>query len=618
MSVVNVLNVSLVGPNPAPLISPFAFDITFECLQTLQDDLEWKVVYVGSSESKKYDQVLTTILVGPVAVGHNKFLLETDAPDPNKIPSQEAIGVTVILLNGYYKNKEFVRVGFFVNNEYDLIYNFTPETIPKKPDFSKITREVIVTQPRVTRFPIDWTGDSQIPFLQNPGFALNDSQNSNSSSGPIPMIVEDSRSQSEFQRMDTESREHAEKIHKDFVEVLTPELARAVFQQLDVVELALCTRVSKSWKKVIDEGVKWIAIDFTDFEWEGTNSKPIEFAMNQCAHPGLQEIYLTDCPALTDELLDMWLSMSGETIKKLVVSWCSLLTPKAVEIVAQRCSVLEELRIGCIDQKEEFVYPDSVLKQLIDKFANTLMSLQISNVTDPCMEYLGSICGPRLKYVSVLWSIRVTDSGVLHMVDKSPNLEYLGVEACNVSPTLVTELRKRIKTVRSIYRPEDFTIEISTDPTTQETVIGLKPVDWKEELPIKFLKPIWSLLPSATSVKEEISDGAKQEYLAFNGVQDEAESLFAKAGFRVVNVESSSEEEAEAEEDIAEGDDLECEICDKGNNVESLIQCDECGKGYHIYCLTPPLSTMPTTSWLCKDCKSVPSSGSGPRKRQKI
>lgn len=42
----------------------------------LRVDLEWKVTYVGSSESKKHDQTLASILVGPVQVGVNKFILE--------------------------------------------------------------------------------------------------------------------------------------------------------------------------------------------------------------------------------------------------------------------------------------------------------------------------------------------------------------------------------------------------------------------------------------------------------------------------------------------------------------------------------------------------------------
>ncbi len=56
MSLVNIQNVSVVT-NPAPHNHPFQFQITFDCIQELSEDLEWKVVYVANAEDSKYDQV---------------------------------------------------------------------------------------------------------------------------------------------------------------------------------------------------------------------------------------------------------------------------------------------------------------------------------------------------------------------------------------------------------------------------------------------------------------------------------------------------------------------------------------------------------------------------------
>ena len=36
-----------------------------------------------------------------------------------KIPVDDVLGVTVVLLTCSYKGKEFIRVGYYVNNEYD-------------------------------------------------------------------------------------------------------------------------------------------------------------------------------------------------------------------------------------------------------------------------------------------------------------------------------------------------------------------------------------------------------------------------------------------------------------------------------------------------------------------
>jgi len=50
MAAVSLLNVT-VRNNPAPFNSPYEFEITFECLETLSKDLEWKLTYVGSATS---------------------------------------------------------------------------------------------------------------------------------------------------------------------------------------------------------------------------------------------------------------------------------------------------------------------------------------------------------------------------------------------------------------------------------------------------------------------------------------------------------------------------------------------------------------------------------------
>ena len=39
-------------------------------------DLEWRIIYVGSAESMEHDQVLDTILVGPVPGGKHMFVFE--------------------------------------------------------------------------------------------------------------------------------------------------------------------------------------------------------------------------------------------------------------------------------------------------------------------------------------------------------------------------------------------------------------------------------------------------------------------------------------------------------------------------------------------------------------
>ena len=102
----------------------------------------------------EHDQELDSLLVGPIPPGVNKFLFEADAPRPNSIPSSEVLGVTVILLTCAYDGREFVRVGYYVNNEY--MDEALVENPPAKPVIEKIRRNILAEKPRVTRFAIKW------------------------------------------------------------------------------------------------------------------------------------------------------------------------------------------------------------------------------------------------------------------------------------------------------------------------------------------------------------------------------------------------------------------------------------------------------------------------------
>ncbi|EHK43967.1 uncharacterized protein TrAtP1_008418 [Trichoderma atroviride] len=160
MSVVSLLGVRVMN-NPAKFTDKYEFEITFECLESLEKDLEWKLTYVGSATSDQYDQELDSLLVGPIPVGVNKFVFEAEAPNTTRIPDADVLGVTVILLTCAYDGREFVRVGYYVNNEYDSDeLNAEP---PAKPIIERVKRNVLAEKPRVTRFAIKWDSELSAP-----------------------------------------------------------------------------------------------------------------------------------------------------------------------------------------------------------------------------------------------------------------------------------------------------------------------------------------------------------------------------------------------------------------------------------------------------------------------
>jgi len=154
MSCVNVVNVAVLD-NPARFDNPFQFEVTFEILSPITDDLEWKLIYVGSAESEEHDQEIDSVLVAPQGVGPYKFVFQGDPPNARDIPTQDLLGVTVILLSCHYHDKEFIRIGYYVNTEYD-----TPElndAPPEQPLYERLVRNILAEKPRVTRYQIDWS-----------------------------------------------------------------------------------------------------------------------------------------------------------------------------------------------------------------------------------------------------------------------------------------------------------------------------------------------------------------------------------------------------------------------------------------------------------------------------
>jgi histone chaperone ASF1 len=81
-------------------------------------------------------------------------VFQADPPDTSRIPEQDALGVTIVLLTCSYRGQEFVRVGYFINNDYSD--QELRENPPAKPMFDKMTRNILASKPRVTRFKINW------------------------------------------------------------------------------------------------------------------------------------------------------------------------------------------------------------------------------------------------------------------------------------------------------------------------------------------------------------------------------------------------------------------------------------------------------------------------------
>ncbi|KAJ9507837.1 hypothetical protein QJQ45_019250, partial [Haematococcus lacustris] len=60
-------------------------------------------------------------------------------------------------------------------------------------------------------------------------------------------------------------------------------------------------------------------------------------------------------------------------------------------------------------------------------------------------------------------------------------------------------------------------------------------------------------------------------------------------------------------------DDPACQVCASRSPRPPMLLCDQCDKGFHITCLSPPLRSVPRGAWLCHQCKQA----KAPKKRSR-
>ena len=60
---------------------------------------------------------------------------------------------------------------------------------------------------------------------------------------------------------------------------------------------------------------------------------------------------------------------------------------------------------------------------------------------------------------------------------------------------------------------------------------------------------------------------------------------------------------AKCVEDVEKVDATSCSICGGTSDDENMLLCDNCEKGFHMYCLSPIVAVVPSGEWFCGNCK---------------
>ena len=91
MAQVQINNI-IVNNNPALILAPFSFTVTFECFHPLPGTFDWKIIYIGSPNNPNCDQVIDSFDMENLSAGVMQFNIESNAPNFNLVPPEEIIG----------------------------------------------------------------------------------------------------------------------------------------------------------------------------------------------------------------------------------------------------------------------------------------------------------------------------------------------------------------------------------------------------------------------------------------------------------------------------------------------------------------------------------------------
>eukprot|EP00758_Cryptobia_borreli_P006512 Tbor_TRINITY_DN5168_c0_g3::TRINITY_DN5168_c0_g3_i1::g.25607::m.25607/K10753/ASF1; histone chaperone ASF1 len=157
---IQLAEVELMSANPSNYCEGLSWKFRVEVLDNLTEPISIGFQWVGSALSSEYDQQLDEFTVGPFPTGASEFLLECDGPDPNLVPRDELIGVTVLQIFMMFRGQCFLKIGYYSQVAYfdDFLNNNPPLIV----DSSMLARFLVMSQPSIVSIPIVWYKEGEI------------------------------------------------------------------------------------------------------------------------------------------------------------------------------------------------------------------------------------------------------------------------------------------------------------------------------------------------------------------------------------------------------------------------------------------------------------------------
>ncbi|XP_034743362.1 autoimmune regulator [Etheostoma cragini] len=149
--------------------------------------------------------------------------------------------------------------------------------------------------------------------------------------------------------------------------------------------------------------------------------------------------------------------------------------------------------------------------------------------------------------------------------------------------TLLTNLPSSINGVSSVQRP----VTLSSSSATSLTLLPVSQ-EAPEKMQLVFIKKHFKILCHST--------GSARDCLTVVGVCGQSEIKGASESKAIKN---KLHHKGETATELVQYNDDECAVCKDGGE---LICCDGCPQAFHLTCLDPPLTSIPSGTWRCEWC----------------
>jgi hypothetical protein len=161
-------------------------------------------------------------------------------------------------------------------------------------------------------------------------------------------------------------------------------------------------------------------------------------------YPSLRSLDLVSCASLTAMGWGYLLKLPN--LKRLNISNCSLLTDKELSIILDASPGLIELNLDGCDELSEGGFQQLSRGNRIFE----ILSLARTHATDAVVIQL-SEQQKGLRKLDVSSCYHITEEGIVESLKIAKKLQELNCTACNISTTLIEELKKRYPHIQIIY-----------------------------------------------------------------------------------------------------------------------------------------------------------------------